>query len=402
MMKRRIAALLAAILLLTALPLELAAAQTVWVYTKNGKTLNLRDEYTNKVIGHIPYGTQLETDPSKDAQTAAYVTYKGVSGYAKWEFLVNKKPPSKSVTVAKYATPAPVSAPAAQVYQGTPYTDANGEITVTTIGAYIQAADSSGRGIGERYGSVTLDGVQNLFITADVPSGNKISYWVINGVRYDFNETVKTILLKNIDQSFTFEAVYSKSGSTTLLSPAAIQAQRTGFPLELQTINAQLCHITETGKGAGGWIKYFNFTNDYFNRATNEREDGGQVTARIKAQIPKGRKVKGWKFDQTELYFNRTVTHFVVRTLNDSMTYEPIFSAAKKKTTTVQDPTPAPRNPYVPPTITYPNREPGTSVGTSTGTSSDLGPIRVGPARFVTPKPDFTKEIDLSHKFTLP
>ena len=399
MMKRRIAALLAAILLLAALPLELAAAQTVWVYTKNGKTLNLRDEYTNKVIGHIPYGTQLETDPSKDAQTAAYVTYKGVSGYAKWEFLVDKKPPAKSVTVAKYATPAPTAFPGASVYQGTPYTNENGEITVTSVCAYIQAADSSGRGIGEKYGSVTLDGAQNLFITADVPSGNKISYWVINGVRYDFNETVKTILLKNIDQSFTFEVVYSKSGSSTLLSPATIQAQRTGFPLELQTINAQLCHITETGKGAGGWIKYFNFTNDYYNRATNEREDGGQVTARIKAQIPKGKKVKGWKFDQTELYFNRTVTHFVVRTLNDSMTYEPIFSAAKTKV----GPTAAPRNPYDPPTITYPGRQPGTSVGTSTGTgTSSLGDgfISDRPIKFVTPKPDFTKEV--TDKFKVP
>ena len=80
MKKRRLTALVAAVLLLTMVPMWPTGAQTVWVYTKNGKTLNLRDEYTNKVIGHIPYGTKLETDPSKDAQTAAYVTYKGVSG----------------------------------------------------------------------------------------------------------------------------------------------------------------------------------------------------------------------------------------------------------------------------------------------------------------------------------
>ena len=64
MKKRRLTALVAAVLLLTMVPMWPTGAQTVWVYTKNGKTLNLRDEYTNKVIGHIPYGTKLETDPN--------------------------------------------------------------------------------------------------------------------------------------------------------------------------------------------------------------------------------------------------------------------------------------------------------------------------------------------------
>ena len=71
-------------LLVPALPVQ---AETWYVYTKNGKTLNLRDEYTNKVIGNIPYGTALEPDPGKSTEKAAYVTYKGISGFVKWEFL---------------------------------------------------------------------------------------------------------------------------------------------------------------------------------------------------------------------------------------------------------------------------------------------------------------------------
>lgn len=83
-MKRLTAYFLALILLAAALP---ARAETWYVYTKNGKTLNLRDEYTNEVIGNIPYGTALEPDSGKSTEKAAYVTYKGVSGFVKWSFL---------------------------------------------------------------------------------------------------------------------------------------------------------------------------------------------------------------------------------------------------------------------------------------------------------------------------
>lgn len=404
MKKRRLTALVAAVLLLTMVPMWPTGAQTVWVYTKNGKTLNLRDECTNKVIGHIPYGTKLETDPSKDAQTAAYVTYKGVSGYAKWEFLVNKKPPSKSETVAKYnqQNNTAVNTSAGTSYTGTQYTNAAGEITVASVGAYIQAADSSGKGYGAQYGSVTIQGVQDLVITADVPRGQKVDYWVINGVRYDFNERVKTILLKNIDQSFTFEAVPTRGVSQTLLSPSAIQAARTGQLLEIETVNAQLCHVTQRDKGAGGWMKYFNFTSDYYNRATGQLEMGGQITARVKAQVPKGRRVRGWKFDETELYFNSTITNFIVRTLNDSMKYEPIFSSAKKKNDTVTrqpvEPNPTIRNgngwfgvtlitPTPNPGITRPKRTVNPGIITPSFTRKPTDFTVLDPSRFITAKP---------------
>ncbi|MBQ4435639.1 MAG: hypothetical protein II879_06030, partial [Clostridia bacterium] len=82
-MKRFLSFIVLAVLVVTLLPLQ-AMSETWYVYTANGKTLNLRDPYTNRVIGHIPYGTALEPDSNLSTQTAAYVTYNGVTGFAQW------------------------------------------------------------------------------------------------------------------------------------------------------------------------------------------------------------------------------------------------------------------------------------------------------------------------------
>ena len=83
-----------------------AVAETFYVYTENGKTLNLRSPTNNQVIANIPYGTALEPDAELSTETAAYVTYKGESGYVKWKYLVKEKPAKKK----KSATPEPAEA----------------------------------------------------------------------------------------------------------------------------------------------------------------------------------------------------------------------------------------------------------------------------------------------------
>ena len=404
-MKKRLTAALAMALLIALLVPAPVDAQTVWVYTKNGKSLNLRDEYTNKVIGHIPYGTKLQTDESKDAQTAAYVTYKGVSGYAKWEFLIDHKPPAKKKATA---TPKPASNSSVQ---GKAYQPAQeDQLEISSVGAYIQLADANGKGYGQMYGSVVMDGSEDILITADIPRGKKIDYWVINGVKYEFNDTVKTILLKNADMSFTFEVVYTSTSPSTLRSAKEIQANRTGERLEVDVINGKLCHLKNslTGRnGAGGWITYFDFTDDFQNRANGEWEDGGQVSIQVKATVPKGGQVKGWKFNESELYMSRPINTFFVRTLDTSMTYEPLFRGGKKTTARPQeepepdepddepddDPTP-PRIKRVTPT---PTRRRGVSLVTPTPTRRFTGHVtrvtptptigRYGTITRVTPTP---------------
>ncbi len=110
-----------------------ASADTWYVYTQNGKTLNLRSEYTNEVIGHIPYGTALEPDMSRSTASQAYVTYKNISGYVKWSFLQRNQPVSRKQLAANQAstnmaTAIPVVQPTPQIiYVNQPTTgiDAN-------------------------------------------------------------------------------------------------------------------------------------------------------------------------------------------------------------------------------------------------------------------------------------
>ena len=104
----------AAVLALLVCLSSLSVADTFYVYTENGKTLNLRSATDNKVIANIPYGTALEPDSELSTETAAYVTYKGESGYVKWKYLVKEKPASRKRTSA---TPEPAMDPSSQYGQ---------------------------------------------------------------------------------------------------------------------------------------------------------------------------------------------------------------------------------------------------------------------------------------------
>lgn len=307
-MKKCVVFLLLTVLLLCAVATALAG--TYYVYTQNGKGLNLRSPKDNKVIAVIPYGTRLETDDNLSTETSAYVTYAGKSGYAKWEFLIKDPPPAKG---SNGKAPTITQPPAAQTLP----MDGEGEITIEAIGASISYVFYGGY-----YSAVSYDIPQTLEIKAD----RKPEYWVINGVRYDFEDTVPdSFILSGARSSMTIEAVPKNSGSATLLSENDIQAMRTGETLIVDTIHAKLCHVRAKGSGAGGWITEFDFTDDYINRATNSWERGGQVTCRVRADIPNGKKISYWKFNEAKLDFNTNVTQFLVRTLNASMTYEPIF-----------------------------------------------------------------------------
>jgi hypothetical protein len=97
-----------------------------------------------------------------------------------------------------------------------------------------------------------------------------------------------------------------------------------------------MSHVKPNGPYAGGWMRQFDFTDDYQNLATKATETGGQISLRVRAAstgsystdygtyaVPK--LVSGWKFNQTEIYPNVNVPEFRVYTLNVSMTYEPIL-----------------------------------------------------------------------------
>ena len=322
---KRLLIMLLAILMIAAS----AQAGTWYVYTQNGKSLNLRSPENNAVIGNIPYGTKLETNDMLSTETAAYVTWGGKSGFVKWQFLVKDPPSQKNSKTSATVTAAPKAS--TQAAEQLRPTAGDGEITVQTFGAYVEYSSKS----TGKYSAISFNSPVKVKVTADLPKGKSIDYWVIDGVRYDFKSKIPTsFTLDNITDSVIVEAVAKGQRSQTLLSEADIRAMRTGATLIVDTKHAKLCHIRTDDKGAGGWITSFDFTDDYTNRATKQWEEGGQVTVRVKATVPKGKKISYWKFNDLKIDFDKNVTEMIVRTLNVSKTYEPIFGKTTQKTTT--------------------------------------------------------------------
>ncbi len=315
-MKKLLVLVLCAALLLCAVP---ATADTYYVNTGDGSPLSLRDEQTNQVLLSIPNGAALVPDANKSTDICAYVTFNGVSGLVLWRYLSHTHP-----ALLPDVTQAPsVQTPAAAA----PEPKRNdGHYTLAAVGAVIQRVDRKNNPTGEEMTSVEVTPEDLMVITAKIPKGQKVDYWVINGVRYDFLKTVRTLRMTKFDNDFTVEVVYNRGSSQTLLSEDSIQAARTGEQLLLTTLRSEYCHIKTGTTGGGGWTHDpFDFTNDYANRATGKTEKGGQITAKVRAVIPKDKSVRGWKINETEVYGNVVFEQFVVRSLNAATTYEPLF-----------------------------------------------------------------------------
>lgn len=317
---KQIAFLLAALVFtLCCLP---GLAETFWVQTEDGQPLNIRDESTNQVIGQIPDGAALTPDPDKSTDISAYVTYEGQSGFVLWRYLTRTEPEAADgvtkVDIPSKGDAAPEeseSEPADTVLE-------EGEFIISVTGATVSL---SADGQGET--SVVVGAEDVAYITAQVPEDGEVAYWVFNGVRYDFSENVTTLRVESADRSWEIEAVPADGEARTQLTAEAIQEARTGETLIADGVRAELSHVDASGNPDGDWRISFNFTRDYQNQATRRREDGGQVSVKVRAVGLWNQFVVGWKFDETAFYPNAVVSDFVVRHLNTSMTYEPIFGS---------------------------------------------------------------------------
>ena len=324
-----------------------ALADSFFVLFDEGMAVRVWDEYTNEVLGYIPSGAALEPDPQKSTELAAYVTYEGVSGFVLWRYLTRTAsgepaPAVETEAPAPEPTPEPTPEPDPEPQEQEVDLD-DGLYDITVTGGTIQRANAkNNKAEGEKLTEISVTPEDNIIIAAKIPKNKKIDYWVINGIRYDFDHVPKNIRLTNADQDWNFEIVYTKSKAQTLLTEEQIQEARTGEALWVKTIDAELCHIKSGTKGAGGWITEFEFTEDYKNRATNKQEKGGQVTAKVRAVSHKGKKVTGWKFNGTELYPSVEITWLLPHMLNTSMTYEPLHGKAASTTEAPPPVTPAP------------------------------------------------------------
>lgn len=237
-------------------------------------------------------------------------------------------------TAAPTATPAPPSSE-----DNTNFAVTDGEKILRTIGCVIQFVDGDGNAKGDAFTELNFgevyyntltrknvtDGSVDVRITADVPMGKKVAYWIINGAKYTFNTEVKSFTLRELPYGMTIEAVFSSESAQTLPTAEAIQQQRTGEELLVQVKSARMSHVDANHKASGGTFTEFDFTDDFVNNATGETEQGGRVTVRVAASIPDGKVVTYWRFNGARLNFNSDVTSFVVEDLAQSMLYQPVF-----------------------------------------------------------------------------
>lgn len=107
MKKRTLAVFFAVIMLMTIImPLTAMASSTRYVYTSNGKSLNLRSapiSHANNKIANIPYGAEVTVDSYVNNKTWAYVNYDGRWGYVMTRYLVTKKPAAHHSTTTTNA-----------------------------------------------------------------------------------------------------------------------------------------------------------------------------------------------------------------------------------------------------------------------------------------------------------
>ena len=97
-MKKRALAVFFTMVLLCSIALATPAlATTMYVYTSNGKALNVRDypSKDGKVISSLPYGSAVDVDQGFVGGSWAHVLLSGVEGYCMYRYLVDYKPGPK-------------------------------------------------------------------------------------------------------------------------------------------------------------------------------------------------------------------------------------------------------------------------------------------------------------------
>ena len=134
------------------------------------------------------------------------------------------------------AMPAATPAPAADDVKTT-FTQAEGEKVLRAIGCVIHFVDKDGNikgdsftelNFGEAYYNpltrkTVTDGSVDVKISAEIPKGKRVAYWVINGAKYTFNNEVKSFTLREVPYGMVIEAVLSGNTAQTLPTAEEIQ-----------------------------------------------------------------------------------------------------------------------------------------------------------------------------------
>ena len=215
---------------------------------------------------------------------------------------------------------------------------ANQSVKVTAVGCTLQYLDGSSTGRGETYTELDFTkeyknpltgqrgkaGVGEFKVTADNPHASSIAYWVINGVRYDFVNTVKFITVTDLTYDMTIECVYKNGTAATLDESAG-----TGDELIVSCENAKMAHVKGTSSTGGAYFTEFDFSKEYKNAATGMLMPGGRIDVKVTGSG--NGKIRYWEFNKAKLVFSSEVVYFFARGLNAKMHYVPHFDGVARQ-----------------------------------------------------------------------
>ncbi len=318
---KKLLALVMALLLIAAVPAVLAdsAVQCVNCTVNGDYFWNGADGTTLTAVADLPNGAvpdywTINGKPIDGTNDAGYIIFEAAGKQT--VMCMSRRAGTPSGTPVD-TVPADAPAPQRPVIEG--------DKTVTAVGAVLEVIDG---GSMNAEGAIVFDTSVSFTVTAAPAKGQKVDYWVLNGVKYDFYEyRCLSCTVRNLTYPLVIEVVYQKAASETL----GQVEKDPSLPLTVTTRSAKCCFITAKGKGVGGWMTSFDFTSDYTNPATGKKVSDGTITLRVMASAPKGKRAVGWKINDAAFRFDSKTENFYVYDLDEATVYEPIFVDASVK-----------------------------------------------------------------------
>ena len=224
--------------------------------------------------------------------------------------------------VAGDAASAAAQTPAAQEASARP-------VVIKAVGATLQLLDTDGNPGGEKVteldftnglenpvsGDTEPAGFASFRVTADDPHNGKIAYWIINGTKFTFNNTVKYITVLGLAESMTFEVVYNYSSPTTMW-----QYPEADGRLIASVQNAKMRFVNGSQTG-GENMSELDFTDSYKNAASGEVCPGGKVNLKVYFDGSETTIVQYWQINGAVFLFNSEIRAMYLRDLGQSMDF---------------------------------------------------------------------------------
>ena len=312
-MKRVFALLIALMLLLCAASSAESGVLMCLNCSVNGETmLNIDGPVTMTAIANLTDGQSV---------TAWKVNGKVVEGETNFWLLFTAD--GNTVVEALFSdasAPAvsPTAAPSAAPASDTPAAQSTEE-KFLAYGCYFQYLDGSGVGAGQTYTELPFEGSTSFRVTADSAHSSQIDYWVIDGAKYSFPNTVKFITITNLRQPMTFEVVYKNKASKTLgVFP------NKGTSQVVSCSNARIRFIKGNATAGGESFKSFDFTASYYNQSSQKTCPGGTIDVKITANCEEDSYVRYWEINGARFLFNTNEQYIIVKGLGESTNYVPV------------------------------------------------------------------------------